>query len=758
MVNNQKKTTQYYYRDVDGIVLYKIETNEWLQKGVLKKSFQCYSKDSTGKWIYDFKNIKPVLYMLPSVIKGIKNNETIIYVEDEKSVDTLQNLGFTATTTFGGLSSFNNFRKKYSEQVKKANVVILPCNSKCSREYSKAVYNNFKKSCKSVGIIELPDLQENLSIADWINKGVTKSQLEDLLVESDVSSKNPSYNSPIYIEDGCYCKNYKENQIAITNFIIEPKHIITSPYEELIKCEIRTSNSNFIIERTFTPQDFNDILSFKKALNSFSLIFNGSNSDLQHIKAKISSETKDIIIGLSYEGFHKINSKWLFVDNDTAVSDNLTLNSSAIVLENFREVHSNLLEFSSITKEELKTIAPSLFNFNNLSVTATLIPYICGLFLKGKLEHIGIKYNHLLVEGQSGSGKSQTLENVVSPILGCRENILDASTCTNFALTKLSSSSNFLPLIIDEYKPRKIGAYRVSTISNIMRNSYDAHKTIKGTQNLGKNIEFVPRSSVILCGEMGITETANIERSLKIFLSTSNLNENTKKNFIILKENSSLLSKLGKSLLMGGLKMSENNLKSTYNLFYSKFSGDAIKNERIKQSITNGLLGLALLIDVFVDLGLDFKETTGYSSKDIETALKNSVVKELLEDNLKSKSVVDITLETFNRMAANGELVRGADYDCVKSSDGGKVLRLNYSVFYDRFLKYCKDHNLDIEVLTLSSFKKQLSKMNYCEFYNKPTCFHVANTFNGTKKTFRAAVLSVNKLREGGVDVDFMVE
>ncbi len=757
MVNNHKNIADYYYRNVDGIVLYKVESKEWFENETIKKNFQCYSKDNAGKWVHNFKNIEPVLYMLPSVIKGIKNNETIIYVEDEKSVDTLQNLGFTATTTFGGVKSFIKFSKKYTEQIKKADLVILPHNSKCSKEYSKAVYNNLKKSCKSIGIIELPDLHENLSISDWVDKGITKQQLESLLTGSNVSLKNTNYNCPIYVEDGCYYKNYKDKQIFITNFIIKPKHMITSSYEELIKCELKISDSDFIIERTFTPQDFNDVLSFKKALNSFSLVFNGSNSDLQHIKAKISTETTDIINGVSYEGFHKISKQWLFVDGDSAVSEKLHFNSSAIVLEDFREAHSDLLEFSCITKEELQTIASSLFNFNNLSVTATLIPYICGLFLKGKLEHIGIKYNHLLIEGQSGSGKSQTLENIVSPLLAYKENILDASTCTNFALTKLSSSSNFLPLIIDEYKPKKIGTYRVNLISNIMRNSYDAHKTIKGTQNLGKNIEFVPRSSVILCGEMGITETANVERSLKIFLSTSNLNKDTKKNFINLKENRVLLSKLGNSLLMGGLKMSEENLKANYNMFYKKFSGDKIHNERIKQSITNGLLGLALLMDVFVDLGVNFKEATGYSSKDIENALKDSVIKELLEDNTKSKSVVDITLETLSRMAANGDLTLGADYDCVKDYDGDKVLRLNYTVFYDRFLKYCKDHNLDIEVLTLGSFKKQLSKMIYCKFYNKPTCFHVANTYNGAKKTFRAAILIVDKLKENNIDVDFMV-
>lgn len=61
-------------------------------------------------------------------------------------------------------------------------------------------------------------------------------------------------------------------------------------------------------------------------------------------------------------------------------------------------------------------------------------------------------------------------------------------------------------------------------------------------------------------------------------------------------------------------------------------------------------------------------------------------------------------------------------------------------------------------MLTLGGFKKQISKMSYCKAYNKPTSFHITNTYNGTKKTFSAAVLYVDKLKANNIDVDFMIE
>jgi hypothetical protein len=126
-------------------------------------------------------------------------------------------------------------------------------------------------------------------------------------------------------------------------------------------------------------------------------------------------------VGVSYEGFHKLEHKWYFV-----------------------------------TKE--KTVDASLEAVDNV----------------------------LLLEGHSGSGKSSTLENVLVPLLGMDSHILNASDCTPTALNKSASSSNFMPLIIDEYKPSRIDKYRVNTLSNLLRNSYDLHKGIRGVPTLTK--------------------------------------------------------------------------------------------------------------------------------------------------------------------------------------------------------------------------------------------------------------------------------
>jgi hypothetical protein len=170
------------------------------------------------------------------------------------------------------------------------------------------------------------------------------------------------------------------------------------------------------------------------------------------------------------------------------------------------------------------------------------------------------------------------------------------------------------------------------------------------------------------------------------------------------------------------------------------------------------MVGIALLKGVFDELKVDFEEATGVKMNEVLKSIKQTVYKDLLDNGNSSKGIIDASLETMNRMAVNGLLQKDYDYDCVLDSEGDFVLRLNYNAFYDRFVKFCKDHNVAHEVLPLASFKKHLEKLGYCKSFNKPTAFKDRESgLSGKNKTFRAAVLEVEGLREKNLDVDYMV-
>jgi gamma-glutamyl phosphate reductase len=67
--------------------------------------------------------------------------------------------------------------------------------------------------------------------------------------------------------------------------------------------------------------------------------------------------------------------------------------------------------------------------------------------------------------------------------------------------------------------------------------------------------EFIARTSIILSGEAGIDETANVERSLKAVFTSKTHSAEASEAMKTLKLNKELLNKLGKSLLKEALKM-----------------------------------------------------------------------------------------------------------------------------------------------------------------------------------------------------------
>jgi len=82
------------------------------------KNFKQRRPDGKGGWIWKdvFKEIEPVLYRLPEVLKA---NEVCI-VEGEKDADALVNIGFTATTCPMGAKKW---KSEYNNSLKGKDIV-----------------------------------------------------------------------------------------------------------------------------------------------------------------------------------------------------------------------------------------------------------------------------------------------------------------------------------------------------------------------------------------------------------------------------------------------------------------------------------------------------------------------------------------------------------------------------------------------------------------------------------------------------------
>jgi len=91
--------------------------------------------------------------------------------------------------------------------------------------------------------------------------------------------------------------------------------------------------------------------------------------------------------------------------------------------------------------------------------------------------------------------------------------------------------------------------------------------------------------------------------------------------------------------------MEEKNIKEIHNAIFEKLIGENIKNDRIKNSIANCMIGIALLKKVFDDVDLNMQECTGIAMKEIISSIETGAYEDLLDGGSSNKTVIEQNFE-----------------------------------------------------------------------------------------------------------------
>lgn len=187
-----KIVAEYSYTDEDGNELYQSVRYE-------PKTFKQRRKID-GKWLNTLSGVTRVLYRLPNV----KKSSYAWIVEGEKDVDSLEKLGFVATTNAGGS---NGWLDSYAESLLGKEVYVCSDNDEPGEKHAKAVIDSLKEKT-IVRRIELP--KQFKDVTDFINAHAdAKQRLESLqktavLVSDDIplcSSKDLKNEYNAFISD-----------------------------------------------------------------------------------------------------------------------------------------------------------------------------------------------------------------------------------------------------------------------------------------------------------------------------------------------------------------------------------------------------------------------------------------------------------------------------------------------------------------------------------------------------------------------------
>lgn len=93
----------------------------------------------------------------------------------------------------------------------------------------------------------------------------------------------------------------------------------------------------------------------------------------------------------------------------------------------YKVIETAMLDNNIITQDEVKSIVNSLFKYNPPDKTTTIMGFISACIYKAHFMESGIYFSHLLIFGEIGSGKTQTIEKVIKPFFCIDKSIVRIS-------------------------------------------------------------------------------------------------------------------------------------------------------------------------------------------------------------------------------------------------------------------------------------------------------------------------------------------
>ena len=220
---------EHIYRDGNDVPVAK---KEMLRKPDGDKTAIWY-RFERGRWVKGLNKIKVPLYHLKAMVLAAK----VYLVEGEKDVETMERLGFTATTSPNGAGS--KFRNDFLHYFRDKDVVILADNDATGKDYAKATAEKLRAKAKSVKMIPSEDIWSELKqkgdisdICDALGDekakellAIAESRTETAAVPAapvDVAGDPEDVFSQLDIDPGGYAYN-DEGNAALFNDVYRDK-------------------------------------------------------------------------------------------------------------------------------------------------------------------------------------------------------------------------------------------------------------------------------------------------------------------------------------------------------------------------------------------------------------------------------------------------------------------------------------------------------------------------------------------------------
>lgn len=703
-----------------------------------------------GEKVINSRGTDEIPYNLYNVLEGLKTGKTLIIVEGEKDANTInsffKNNKYVATSV-KGVKDFSILNALYSS------IYVIKDTGEAGEQYGKKLFEelnppleDYEQDRPAFKFINLPGLKalgDNKDVTDWIEAGHDKNDLLNAFKRSlDINSRYDLQQDFRGIYKQIITKQGDWTKIYLTDFnLLEAKRMkYVDEDKEGVKLILKSCTGE-IIEKIGASTVFDDIKSFKNFLGTLDLAFKGKIDDLTELKSWI-----NMYWALENEELHQ-GIKFLRHKNEVKLITNegaITLNGIDYAIKADKENDIEILKHESITKEELNELKKRIFRFAASDKTIPIIGTVINNLAALHNQELKNKMHHLLIVGESESGKSTILSNVIAALLNYpSKEIKSIGLISNFGFIKDLSTGNYTA-IYDEFKPSSLDKYKIQKLSESLRNLYDRTTITRGDKSF-KNKNFQLTRPIVIAGEESYPngEKALIDRSCIVYLSKRERTEKNSETMMWLIKNQVLLNKLGRSLIDTVISMSVED----YALIREKVEAN-IKglNNRPLNTAINIAAGIEIFNLLLTKHGINKFE--GY-----ESYIVKNIKEEVLEGGEETKSTVERMLVLYNQMLEDG---RAGLTEVVKKQGDGLFIKTS-EMINEIFDFINKTGSAEVVPLKLKDFKKQAIKAGYLIGTGK-----TSKPLRDGNKIVRYDVYSIERMKELNVpeiiEPDFIEE
>lgn len=655
------------------------------------KKYTPYYSIIDGK-VVAARSHEEVPYNLYNLLTGIRNGKTVLFVEGEKDANTINKVlrgrKFVATS----IKNVKNLETIKSQQIKAA--YVIGDTGEAGEKYINHIKAEFQDISDVFKIIKLPDLRalgDNKDVTDWFEAGHTL----DELFASFYRASNLNNKFDFYCD---FCGTFRDTtkgeeviKNKIANFNVLDGRIIDYVEEERegVKLVFKSSNSK-VIERSGYSTAFDDVKSFKNFLESMHLTYFGNLNVLNDFKVWVTNnflfDTEKVYTG----------DRFIELDGEIAfITKTGTLRKNGIDKSIYsREGILDILDTEPIKSDELAKLKKPLLGYLSFDRTITILGTIVNNFAVYQAMQIKNKFHHLLIVGESGTGKSTVMERVIAPLLNIPLESKKSFESSNYALGKDLSTGNYTT-IYDEFKPSRMNQYRISEISGTLRVSYDRGIKERGTKAQKIN-KYHYQSPIIMGGEESYpnAEKALITRSAIVYVSLAERTKEHTKAIRYLMAHEKELNSLGRSLIDLILNLSVEEYRQILDAAMEHFEE---LDDRPQATACNIAAGVEIFNKLLAQHGLE-------PIKDYHESITEIIQREVLNNQKDAYSTVEQMLLIFDDMVSTGRIPY---IENLIRYEGG-FLYMHTAELIARLMEYARSSNsIDIIPLKINDFKKQ---------------------------------------------------